>query len=113
MDIRSRASLRISDLFVATAVVAAFAIYPVIHSVQLGFIALCLTLIAVWDRPLIFRFWACGMLGFGTGMFVAGVYDLANFPMPRAEIVGWGAGIVIGTIAAIILFPGPLGLDKQ
>jgi hypothetical protein len=104
---------RISDLFVVTAVVAAFVTHELIGSLLPGLVALCLTLIAVWNRPLIFRFWICGMLGFGMGMFAAGVYDLVNFPMPRAEIVGWGAGIVVGTIAATILFIGPLAPDKK
>lgn len=113
MNALSGNSLRISDFFVATAVAAAFGTQQLFGNVQLGFIALCLTLLAVWYRPLVFRLWACGMLGFGTGMFAAGVYDLANFPMPRAEIVGWGAGIVIGTIAAVVLFIGPLAPTEK
>jgi len=28
----------------------------------------------------------------------------------RAETIGWGGGIVLGTIAAIVLFIGPLAI---
>ena len=53
-------------------------------------------------------FWAGGMTGFGTGMFLAGVDELQGFYLQRAEIIGWGGGIVLGTISAIFLFIGPL-----
>ena len=113
MSASSGSTIYISDFFIVTAVIAAFYIQPLVGGVQLGLIALCLTFMAVWNRPLILRFWACGMLGFGTGMFAAGVYDLANFPLQRAEIVGWGAGIVVGTLAAILLFLSPSAFSKK
>lgn len=96
---------RISDLFVVTAVAAGFAAHG-----MLGFIALSFTFLAVWNRPLYFRFWACGMLGFGTGVMLAGVYGLQFYGMQQAELVGWGSGLVVGTIATITMFLGPLSI---
>ncbi len=92
---------KLSDFFVATGVAAGFATHG-----MLGFIALCFTFLAVWNRPLYFRFWACGMLGFGTGVFLAGLFDLQFYGMQRAELIGWGGGIVVGTLSAIVLFLG-------
>ena len=105
--------VRISDLFIATAVVATFAATPTFRSALPGFIALSLTFLAVWNRPLIFRFWACGMLGFGTEILLAGVYELNGFYLQRAETIGWGGGIVVGTIAAVVLFMGPLAMQSE
>lgn len=96
---------RLSDLFVVTAVAAGFATHG-----MLGFIALSFTVLAVWNRPLYFRFWACGMLGFGTGVMLAGVYNLRFYGMQQAELVGWGGGIVVGTVATIVMFLGPLSI---
>ena len=104
---------RISDLFVLTTVVAAFAATPTFRSAVPGFFALSLTFFAVWNRPLVFRVWACGMIGFGTGMFLAGVYELQGFYLQRAEIIGWGGGIVLGTTSAIFLFIGPLAVKDE
>lgn len=105
-----RDQVRLSDLFVVTAVVAAFAATPAFRSALPGFIALSLTFLAVWNRPLVFRFWACGMIGLGTGLFLAGVYELQGFYLERAETVGWGGGLVLGTLTAIALFIGPLAI---
>ena len=104
---------RLSDFFVVTAVFAGFAASPALGSALLGFIALSFTLLAVWSRPLVFRIWACGMIGFGTGIFLAGIYELQGFYLQRAEIIGWGGGIVLGTMTAILLFIGPLAMIKE
>ncbi len=54
---RLRDHVRLSDLFVVTSVFAAFAATPVFRSALPGFVALSLTLLAVWNRPIVFRFW--------------------------------------------------------
>lgn len=82
---------RVSDLFIVTAVFAAFAATPALGSALLGFIALSFTLLAVWNRPLVFRIWACCMIGLGMGMFLAGVYDLKGAYLQQAEL---SAGVV-------------------
>ncbi|MFO1066069.1 MAG: hypothetical protein U0892_19590 [Pirellulales bacterium] len=106
-------SIRLSDFFVATAVGAAFAGAPMFRTALPGFIALSLTFLFVWKRPLVFRFWSCGMIGFGTGMYLAGTHDLQGYYMQNAELVGWGGGIVLGTITAIVLFIGPLAMKPD
>ncbi len=53
------------------------------------------------------------MIGFGTGIFLAGVYELNGFFLQRAETIGWGGGLVLGTVAAIALFIGPLQLKTH
>ncbi|MGN6135829.1 MAG: hypothetical protein ACTHOU_15180 [Aureliella sp.] len=108
-----RGCARLSDLFIVTGVFAAFAATPTVRTALPGFIALSLTLLAVWNRPLVFRIWACGMLGFGTGMFLAGVYHLQGFFLQPAETIGWGGGIVVGTLAAIVMFIGPLAMNSD
>lgn len=41
-------------------------------------------------------------------VFLAGIYELQGFYLERAETIGWGGGLVLGTITAIVLFIGPL-----
>lgn len=102
-SVKGRRGARISDLFIVTAVVAAFAMHA-----MLGFTALSLTLFAVWNRPDYFRFWVCGMAGFSTGVLLSGIYDLQFFAMLRGETITWGGGLLAGTLVSLVVFLWPL-----
>jgi hypothetical protein len=98
--------LRLSDLFVVTGVLAGYTAQWNINSWNVGDLVLCFTLLVVWNRPLVFRFWACGMATYGAGLLVFGLNQ--PFPTQRVLPSSWGAAILVEAIAAMYVFPALL-----
>ncbi len=105
MSRRFQFSLR--DILLATGIVAAAAATIATGEVRISFISFAVLLIFVWQRPVLFRLWLITAMGVGAGLLTAMHYQaagqigyLADFKMSVDEIAGWGAGMLVGGLAA-------------
>lgn len=102
-----RFQFSIADGLLATAVAAAVVATIAARKSAISFIAAGVLLLFIWHRPVLVRLWVVGTTGFGSGVLTAmfcrhaGAHDyLLEFGMYTDDLVGWGAGLLVGGLIA-------------
>jgi hypothetical protein len=96
MSLQPRFQIAILDIILLTTLVAGIVAGVGAREPDIAFIvASCLGLF-IWHRPVVAQLWVTGMIGLGAGLFAAGMHGRHDMIMLSGDMVGWGAGMVVG-----------------
>lgn len=96
--------LSLLDLFWVTGLIACIVGAVTTDTAEIAWIGVGCLLLFVWNRPVLLRFWTIGTLGIGTGLTVAGATGERVLSMLGSQLLCWGVAMVVGSIAAFLLF---------
>jgi len=96
MSLQPRFQIAIFDIVLLTTLVAGIVAGVTLREPDISFItASCLGLF-IWHRPVVAQLWVTGMIGLGAGLFAGGLRGNHDMLMRDGDMVGWGAGMVVG-----------------
>jgi len=98
-----RFQIGISDLLLITALVAGIAGAIASDKAAVAFIVSSCLGAFIWHRSVVSSLWAIGMIGLGAGLFAAGCDGHHSLNMPDGEMIGWGAGMVVGGLVYLLV----------
>jgi hypothetical protein len=108
---RSTFQLNLRDIFLVTAIVAAVVASIARQEIRIALLTLAIFPLVIWRRPVVMRVWIVTAAGFGSGLLMAMLYVgmwkdqyIRELGAMTAELAGWGAGLVVGTLSAWRLF---------
>jgi hypothetical protein len=102
-DESPRLQFRIADFLLATALIGSIVGSIASDVPEIAFITASCLGVFIWHRPIVSRLWAVGMIGLGAGLFAGGCHGEYSLSMPDGDLVGWGAGMVVGSVAYLIV----------
>ena len=84
MDDNPRFQFSIVDVLLVTVLVAGILAAVASGQAEIAFSTASFMLLGIWNRPVILRLWAVGILGLGSGLFSAGCNGRHGVNLPRA-----------------------------
>src|SRR5687768_5015623 len=96
MSLKPRFQIAILDILLLTTLVAGIVAAVATDEPDIAFIVSSCLGLFIWHRPVIAQLWVIGMIGLGAGLFAAGLYGEHDMHMLSGDMVGWGAGMVVG-----------------
>jgi hypothetical protein len=103
MSLQPRLQLALFDIFLLTTLAAGIVCSIATGDPDFAFIvASCLGLF-IWHRPVVSTLWVIGMIGLGAGLFAAGWRGQHDMRMQNGDMMGWGAGMVVGGFTYLVM----------
>jgi hypothetical protein len=96
MSLKPRLQIGILDILLLTTLVAGIVAAIGTDQPPIAFITSSCLGLFIWHRPVVATLWVIGMIGLGSGLFCAGWQGNHTLHMPTGEVMGWGAGMVVG-----------------
>jgi hypothetical protein len=94
----------LADILLATALIASIIAAASTDEPVIAFLTASVMGAFIWHRPILSRLWATGMVGLGAGLFAAGCTGDRVSSLPTIALIGWGTGIVVGTLVYVAVF---------
>lgn len=102
MSIRPRLQIGIFDILLLTTLVAGVVASISTQEPDFAFIAASCLGAFIWHRPVVSTLWVTGMIGLGAGLFFGGWQGRHSLPMLDGDMMGWGAGMVVGGFTYLV-----------
>jgi drug/metabolite transporter (DMT)-like permease len=102
MSIRPRLQIGIVDIFLVTTLLAGIVSAIATGELDIAFIVASCLGAFIWHRPVVSTLWVTGMIGLGAGLFTAGWHGQHHLHMQNGDMVGWGAGMLVGGFTYLV-----------
>ena len=106
MSLQPRFQIAIFDILLATTLAAGIVAASAMREPDIAFITACCLGAFIWHRPVVAQLWVTGMIGLGAGLFAGGIHGNHSLPMQDGDMVGWGAGMVVGGFTYLYVTTG-------
>jgi hypothetical protein len=102
MSLKPRLQIGILDILLLTTLIAGIAAAMGTDKPGIAFVTSSCLGLFIWHRPVVATLWVTGMIGLGAGLFCAGWHREHSLHMPSGEMIGWGAGMVVGGFTYLV-----------
>lgn len=106
MSIQPRFQIAIFDIFLLTTLVAGIFAAIATNDAEYAFITASCLGAFIWHRPVVAQLWVTGIIGLGAGLFASGYRAQHDMFMRDGEMVGWGAGMLVGGFTYLYVTTG-------
>jgi hypothetical protein len=106
MSLQPRFQIGILDIILLTTLAAGIAATIAMDDPDIVLITASCLGAFIWHRPVISQLWVTAMIGLGAGMFVAGWGGSHQMHILNGDMMGWGAGMVVGGFTYLYVTTG-------